>query len=86
MRKARPPVMKQIQTPDPTKLLGGAKYHYLATGWRYATADQDIYMTLHQVRHVIAAILNNSPETVLKTYAFFDRRRAFSAAWKASRT
>jgi len=32
MRKARPLVMKQIQTPDPTKLLGGAKYHYLATG------------------------------------------------------
>ncbi|WP_415256575.1 hypothetical protein [Sulfitobacter sp.] len=87
MRKARPLVMKQILTPDPTKLLGGAKYHYLADGWRYATADQDIYMTLHQVRHgiasilinepgadvdVIAALLNNSPATVLKTYAFFD--------------
>jgi len=90
MRKARPLVMKQIQTPDPTMLLGGAKYHYLAAGWRYATADQDIYMTLHQVRHgiasilinepgadvdVIAAILNNSPGTVLKTYAFFDAEK-----------
>jgi len=87
MRKARPLVMKQIRTPDPTKLLGGAKYHYLADGWRYATADQDLYMTLHQVRHgiasilinepgadidVIAALLNNTPTTVLQTYAFFD--------------
>jgi len=87
MRKARPLVMKQIRTPDPTKLLGGAKYHYLADGWRYATADQDMYMTLHQVRHgiasilinepgadidVIAALLNNTPTTVLQTYAFFD--------------
>ncbi len=87
MHKARPLVMKQIRTPDPTKLLGGAKYHYLAAGWRYATAHQDIYMTLHQVRHgiasilinepgadvdVIAALLNNSPGTVIQTYAFFD--------------
>ena len=87
MVKARPLVMKHIQSPDPTKLLGGAKYHYLADGWRYSTADQDIYMTLHQVRHgiasilinapgadvdVIASMLNNSPATVVKTYAFFD--------------
>ena len=87
MVKARPLVMGHIQSPDPTKLLGGAKYYYLADGWRYATADQDIYMTLHQVRHgiasilinapgadvdVIASMLNNSPATVVKTYAFFD--------------
>jgi len=88
MGKARPLVMKQIRTPDPTKLFGGAKYHYLSAGWRYATADHDIYMTLHQARHaiasilinqpnadidIIAAVLNNTPATVLQTYAFFDR-------------
>ncbi len=61
MREARPLVMKQIQTPDATKLFGGAKYHYLSAGWRYATADHDIYMTLHQVRHGIASILINEP-------------------------
>ncbi|MBB3995545.1 hypothetical protein GGR95_003202 [Sulfitobacter undariae] len=91
MREARPLVMEQIQTPDPTMLFGGARYHYLAAGWRLATAGQDIYMTLHQVRHGIAsilinhpgvnvddiaAVLNNTPTTVLKTYAFFDREKS----------
>tara|TARA_R110002049_G_scaffold2822_4_gene22834 strand:- start:560 stop:2377 length:1818 start_codon:yes stop_codon:yes gene_type:complete len=90
MRKARPLVMKQIQTPDATKLFGGAKYHYISAGWRYATADHDIYMTLHQVRHaiasilinqpgadvdIIAALLNNTPATVVQTYAFFDQEQ-----------
>ncbi len=90
IRKARPLVMKQIRTPDATKLFGGAKYYYLAAGWRYATAEHDIYMTLHQTRHgiasilinqpgadvdIIAALLNNTPTTVLQTYAFFDREQ-----------
>ena len=101
MRKARPLVMKQIRTPDPTKLFGGAKYHYLSAGWRYATADHDIYMTLHQARHaiasilinqpgadvdIIAAVLNNTPTTVLKTYAFFDREQGFQRGMEGLKT
>lgn len=91
MTIARHRVTNRILAPDPHRLLGGVGYGYLAEAWRYATAQNDLYMTLHQVRHgiasillnqpgsdveVIAALLNNSPATVLRKYAFFDREAA----------
>ncbi|WP_282151196.1 hypothetical protein [Ruegeria atlantica] len=91
LNKARPLFMKRLHNPDPRLLLGGARYSNAADAWRYATASADAYMKLHQVRHAIAsilinqpgadlnvvsALLNNSPATVSKTYAFFDQTAA----------
>lgn len=93
LTEARPQLMSRLRQPDERLLLGGASYSYLSEAWRYATASVDHYMTLHQVRHsiasilinqpdadlhVIAALLNNTPGTVARTYAFFDQEAAFA--------
>ncbi|SDE14668.1 hypothetical protein SAMN04488567_0976 [Limimaricola pyoseonensis] len=93
LAEARPHLMPRLRQPDQRLLLGGANYSYLSEAWRFATASVDHYMTLHQVRHsiasilinqpdadlhVIAALLNNTPSTVARTYAFFDQEAAFA--------
>ncbi len=93
LTEARPQLMPRLRQADERLLLGGAQYSYLSEAWRYATASVDHYMTLHQVRHsiasilinqpdadlhVIAALLNNTPGTVARTYAFFDQEAAFA--------
>ncbi|MFC3167816.1 hypothetical protein [Paracoccus fontiphilus] len=92
LQVARAKVMERLHNADPARLMGGASYAYVAEAWRLGTAEHNIYMTLHQVRHAIAsillnepgadvdciaALLNDSPATVLRAYAFFDRDRAF---------
>lgn len=92
LKVARPRVITTLRCPDPLKLMAGISTNYLAEAWKSATADRGIYMTLHQVRHAIASILlnqpgadldciaamlNDSPATVARAYAFFDRQRAF---------
>lgn len=84
-------VMARIGNPQSDLLLGGATYKHLRRAWTYATATQGCYMNLHQVRHAIAslminqpnpeinaiaAMLGDTPETVLRTYAFFSRKQA----------
>lgn len=91
LSEARVRLMHRIQFPDPARLLGGASYVYASDAWQYATGSVGMYMKLHQVRHaiasilinqpgsdinVIAALLNNSPATVARAYAFFDQSAA----------
>ncbi len=87
LSEARPLIMAGLSKPDVTLLLGGARYQNLYKSWRFATASVDLYMNLHQVRHAIASILKNQPNsdieviaalladepaTVDKIYAFID--------------
>ncbi|MDO5704915.1 MAG: hypothetical protein Q4G49_07555 [Paracoccus sp. (in: a-proteobacteria)] len=91
LAQARPRLMAAIQRPDPTLLFGGADYGRLAKSWKFATARMGLFMQLHQARHaiasilinqpnadieVIAALLGDTPDTVRRAYAFFDRERA----------
>ena len=84
-------VMSRLESTDPDCLLGGASYGRLLKAWKYATADAGYYMNPHQARHAIASllinephvdtaavasVLNISPATLLRVYAFFDVEKA----------